>query len=136
MSPEIKFRSLKDDMSNCNFVYGSLIYSELGIPRIQEDSKKMVFSSCIKGTEGQFIGSKDENNQDIYDGDIVETIFKHGNTFIKNIAVVRKDTVNPCFVLEYKYNGNGHLCYEYDFVCCGLRKNTIIGNIHQNPELL
>ena len=32
----IKFRALKDDMSNCNFVYGELVYDAIGQPRITQ----------------------------------------------------------------------------------------------------
>ena len=36
---EIKFRALKDDMSNCNFVYGELVYDAIGQPRITHKDK-------------------------------------------------------------------------------------------------
>ena len=52
---EIKFRALKDDMSNCNFVYGQLVYDAIDTPRITEVAKSgegLIFHSCIKGIEG------------------------------------------------------------------------------------
>ena len=47
----IKFRAIKDDMSDFRFVYGNLIYDHKGNPRIQEDANKPTFTTCVNGSE-------------------------------------------------------------------------------------
>ncbi len=76
MSRAIKFRALKDDMSNCNYVYGDLVYKTNEMtgkqyPCITTDGGK-TFHSCIPKTEGEFTGKEDINGVEIYEGDNLE----------------------------------------------------------------
>jgi len=134
MNREIKFRALKDDISNCNFVYGQLVYDAIGIPRItvvDKSGEGLLFHSCIKGTEGQYTGLKDRNGKEIYEGDIVmcktadppehkgficefkDYRWKFQNVFLKNDDFY--GTVNYAYISTH---------------------TEVIGNIHENPELL
>lgn len=127
-----KFRALKDDMSNCNFVYGNLIYDESGNPRIQENENLAIFTTCLKNTESQFTGLKDKNKKEIFEGDIVKSFYKNNFEYF---AIVELDICNPCFVLNpINYKFKYHI--EYDFIACNLRTLEIIGNKLKNPELL
>lgn len=126
---KIKFRALKDDMSNCNWVYGSLIYNERNEPMIQTDIKSMILTTCLKGTEGQFTEWSDSkintyypNGQPIYEGDIVRD---------KNGAI--------CFVIwedggfAVKSPGSEAVDWEHG---SWYANTEVIGNIHENPEIL
>jgi len=127
---EIKFRALKDDMSNSNWVYGSLIYDCYGNPRIQESTETdLLFTTCFKDTEGQFTGFTDKNGKEIYEGDIFPSTSK-GIKFYKLIFE------NGGFVLYHNYGYWGTIAR---FIEASEKFNfnlEIIGNINENPELI
>jgi len=144
MKRQIKFRAKRID--NNEWVYGHLVINkECKAHRIIENFTLIDFEGenaicsgdsgihLVKSeTIGQFIGLYDVNEKKLYEGDIVKSYFKRD--FEYN-AIVEDDICNPCFVLRsinYKYKGH----IEYDFICCNLRTNEIIGNIHENHELL
>lgn len=98
-------------------------------------SRNSCVYEVIPETVGQYTGLKDKNGVKIFEGDILNSIFKYNNTTHEITGVVEEDKCNPCFVIHYKWDGDKQDCYEYDFIQCNLRKNEIIGNIHDNPEL-
>lgn len=125
----IKFRGLTKEG---NWIYGNLIVNNIresdGIHKakplktyIREQNATWIsdeFDKCwtyltfevIPETVGQFIGLKDKNGKEIYEGDIMVT-----HTGWK--TVVRWDEENLCY--------------------CGFMLIwEVIGNIHENPELL
>jgi len=134
------------------FVYGYLIGNDVIVGEIidfEEDYFNTEFWCRVKPeTVGQYTGLNDKNNQEIYTGDIVKT-------YLGNIGLVKcGEYVNEEHVMEYggydvmsdDLGGGirkrvGYFVEHVDGACTGLDNKTdkwidIIGNVHQNPELL
>ena len=80
---------------------------------------------------GQYIGLSDKKEVNIFDGDVV--MFTNLNQKRTRTMVVKWDEYNPCFVLQ---NIENHNDLEYDFLIVWCTSIEIIGNIHDNPELI
>ena len=123
---EVIFRGKRAD--NGEWIEGSL----LGIDwcdkpstySIAPNTPVSVFYSVIPETVGQFTGLTDKNGKRIFEGDIVSLV-KHDGLIYKVVYVpCRYELVNSkgvnCFVLDI---------YKSENI-------EVIGNIHDNPELL
>ena len=123
---EVIFRGKRTD--NGEWIEGSL----LGIDwcdkpstySIAPNTPVSVFYSVIPETVGQFTGLTDKNGTKIFEGDIVSLV-KHDSLIYKVVYVpCRYELVNSkgvnCFVLDI---------YKSENI-------EVIGNIHDNPELL
>ena len=136
---EIKFRGKRVD--NGEWVHGYYVY----ISQLQEGQ---IFTGEIKhsgtnpgslkrhnvdpATVGQYTGLCDKNGREIYEGDIVRAINHDGPK--KNFIVTWSE---KRWYLE-KRNGawydNGDY-YRGDDIHWG-RETSVIGNVHEHPELL
>lgn len=69
------------------------------------------------------VGIKDTNDKDVYAGDIMASLY------ITGPAIVEYNEEISCYVLRYS---------EKSFVRIDVRKHIlqIIGNVHQNPDLI
>lgn len=118
---EIKFRGQQKDTKI--WVYGSVIqcagiwyiYNENESFRMPQDPDfENSFIEIIPETIGQFTGLYDKNGKEIYEGDILK-----GGIYLS-------------YEVKWDYEDNGWNVKNDD-----IRKHyEIIGNIHENPELL
>ena len=94
------------------------------IPRIQIIGK-CVSLGVIPETVGQYTGLTDKNDKKIFEGDIVECVSGGERAVISWLKYF------ACFGLSF----DGWCCGfdDYDF---SLNDFKVIGNIHDNPELL
>lgn len=74
----------------------------------------------------QFTCLKDKNNREIFEGDICRA--SHPDSNVYYIGEIGWDNEHPTFFLLQKYYASLPLFYYDEF--------EIIGNIHENPELL
>ena len=75
----------------------------------------------IPDTVGQFSGIKDKDGKEIYEGDIV----------LKRARGVEKERI-----LEVVYIGGGFSLGTWEALYWNADRLEVIGNIHDNPELL
>lgn len=164
MEREIKFRGqtisgdwvtgnlavLKEKLTGFNLVEkGSYISNTAGAP----------FAYQVRPeTVGQFTGLTDKNSKEIYEGDVIQKI-QYSRPFSKSKKgcivryIVKWDSINiadtdhnnevlskdpssfnecPGFIGKQIYNEKGYQCHGWsEFANC-----EVIGNIHENPELL
>lgn len=91
-------------------------------------------------TIGQYTGLNDKNGKEVYEGDIVRMHFFFENhhpvtlgAFEDEEEIVCKLSITPLGVYFENNNMTGYLC---DYLEEPSEELEVIGNIHDNPELL
>ena len=101
-----KLKCYRSNVQNGSFVYGDC----------------SIVPSCVIFDDDRFVveqcaGLKDKNNKLIYEGDILDTPLGNGKVIYDDLGK---------FVTQYSL----YLGFNY------LINGTVIGNIHENPELI
>lgn len=123
---EIRFRGKR--VNDGEWVYGDLLRMH-GVPYIYPDPAPNGWDEyeVIPDTVGQFTDLLDKNGKEIYEGDIVANDF--GNAYIVNMAV---EWCTDGYWALHEIDGDDTMHFVADY----LKEIELIGNIHDNPELL
>jgi uncharacterized phage protein (TIGR01671 family) len=120
----IKFRGVA--VSSGEMVYGCLIkkrYTAFAMWMIEDENG--LGSDVVTETIGQFTGLKDKNGKEIFEGDIVKT-----NT--DKVMVIGWSDRHASYTIERE----GWAFRHYFGEAMEANECEIIGNIHQNEELI
>jgi len=123
---KIEFRGKWE--SNGEWIYGSLVAKKNGERLISNYNKLLEFEGLYVHPEtvGQYTGLKDKNGTEIFEGDIVSRFFDTQRSVV--------EFTDGCFVSIIQRSGASEPVEE--ILCNDLSVTKVIGNIHDNPELL
>ena len=128
---EIKFRGKikNDSLPGVNyFVYG-YYRIESGKSWIYDGN---IIYEVVPETVGQFTGLKDKCIKEIYEGDIVRVEYLH-------YPETDKEKLIATYISPITFR-DGFFAfaddYEYHVPCRGCYRTEVIGNIHDNPDLI
>lgn len=135
---EIKFRGRRID--NEEWIYGSLItHSHMGVDKyfIAPEGMAQIYATShkvISETVSQYTGLKDKDGREVYEGDVLV----YDDTPYSAYASKQTGSITwrrGAFCFSHMFYGSMHYSTfnRDDFF---EQKSKIIGNIHDNPELL
>ena len=128
---EIKFKAW--DINNNKMYLSKCVNEETGEWLVDIDyTNNCECSDKDRLIQMQYIGLKDSNNKEIYEGDIIKISFEEEESI--HVVTYQANRDYPAFELEPNLDceSNGFSCIKaeigYEFI--------VIGNIYENPELI
>ena len=129
---EILFRGKDNGVLNNQWQLGSADCTNEEFPQIIRYDRfgNKMYISVDKETLGQFTGLTDKNGKKIFEGDILST---ENGTF-SNTGMGHILFYKGMWTSFYGQDALGRDCFDELHTVCNSRE--VIGNIHDNPELL
>lgn len=127
MNRENKFRGFQPELKK--WVFGSLVTMPQGGAWILD--YKTGFEDRIRvnaNTVGYFTGLTDKNDKEIYEGDILHLHYAG--------QILKEHVVFDCGAFKRQYTEDDGSIHKLPFTELSERYIEVIGNMHDNPELL
>ena len=128
MNRVIKFCGKRVD--NGEWVYGYYYHSTINGRHYIANLKETRAEEVISETVGQYTGLHDKNGKEIYEGDIVNCDFEDRGNGAIGFSLNNQQTM----IFNYKGGYYGEPICDLDYFT--VRFCEVIGNIHDDPELL
>lgn len=124
---EIKFRGKRPFVGG--WLYGVPDIQGNNIEIFNRENDTFTKGIIIPKTLGQFTGLYDKNGKEVFEGDIVKDDYKR-------IMKIGEWRYKPCFIAVSETNFHHADFFEWLIGDTNILECEIIGNIHENPELL